>query len=271
MTTTAMGETAPASPVFERTYVQYTRSPGGIGRLTLDRPPLNVLHIGMLEELEAVLGEIEHDASVKVLVISGAGPAFCAGADVRDHLPERAACMLERFRAVVRRLLSMECPTLAAVHGAALGGGCELMLACDLVIAAENAQIGQPEVRLGVLPPIAAALLPRMVGRQRALDLVLTGRTLSATEALALGLVTRVVPTPLLNEAVEGELARLCASSGPVLRLAKRAVLEAGALPPLSGMLRAEEIYLDELMRLQDPLEGLDAFLAKRPPVWKEA
>lgn len=261
---------AASRPDLERTYVRYIRA-GGVGELVLDRAPLNILHVPMLEELDAVLGSIEHDPSLKLLLLTGTGTAFCAGADVADHLPGAAERMLGLFRSVIRRLLAMECPTVAAVHGATLGAGCELMMACDLTIAAENARIGQPEIKLGVLPPVAAALLPRLVGRQRAMDLVLTGRTLTAHEAHAMGLVAEVSPTPTLRGAVDAYVERLAGYSGPVLRLAKKAVLEAGALPPVSALLRAEEIYLEQLMRLHDPEEGLRAFLEKRRPVWKEA
>lgn len=254
---------------FERTYVRVSLSEG-IARLVLDRPPLNVLNLEVLDELDGVLEELEHHPEVKLLVLSGAGPAFCAGADVADHLPERVGRMLRVFRSVVRRLLGSEFPTLAVVHGATLGAGCELMMACDLAIAADGAQIGQPEVRLGVFPPVAAALLPRLVGRQRALDLILTGRTVDAAEAHRMELVSEVIPAAALHAATEASIERLAGLSGPVLRLAKRAVLEAGSLPPLEGLQHAEEIYLNELMRLHDPLEGLNAFLEKRRPAWKE-
>jgi cyclohexa-1,5-dienecarbonyl-CoA hydratase len=165
----------------------------------------------------------------------------------------------------------MEVPVVAAVNGAALGGGCELLLACDLVIASERAKLGQPEIRLGVFPPVAAALLPRLIGRQRALDLVLTGRVIAATEAQAIGLVGRVVPAEGFDEAVDEYVGSLSSLSRPVLRLTKRTVVEGMAESLWEAFDRAERRYLDELMELEDAHEGLAAFLEKREPVWRDA
>jgi cyclohexa-1,5-dienecarbonyl-CoA hydratase len=244
---------------------------GSVARLVLDRPPLNVLNIAMLEELDAALAGLAAEPDLKVLVLAGAGRAFCAGADVGDHLPDRVAPMLHLFHRVVKRLLGFECPTIAAVHGAALGGGCELAIACDLIIARDDATLGQPEIKLGVFPPVAAALLPRRVGMQRALDLVLSGRSVDAGEAKAMGLVSTVVYADDFAGVCDSYAGRLAALSGPVLRLTKRVVLESAARPERTAIDHAETVYLDELMRLQDAREGLAAFLEKRSPNWKEA
>jgi cyclohexa-1,5-dienecarbonyl-CoA hydratase len=244
---------------------------GASVRLVLARPPLNVLHIPMLDELERALAAVAADDSVGVVTLTGAGGAFCAGVDVADHTPERVGRMLGSFHAAIRHLLALECPVIAAVNGAALGGGCELLLACDIVLAREDAKIGQPEIRLGAFPPVAAVLLPRLIGRQRALELLLTGRVLSAAEAHDLGLVTETVPADGFDAAVEGYVRRFLGLSGPVLRLAKRAVLAVEGLPPAAAIERAEDIYLDQLMQLDDAREGVVAFLEKRPPVWSRA
>lgn len=244
---------------------------GGVLRLLLDRPPLNVLHLPMLRELAVALDEVKADPEVKVLVVAGAGRAFCAGVDVADHVAERVHEMLPAFHEVIRKLVSVECAVVAAVHGAALGGGCELLLACDVVLARADARLGQPEIRLGAFPPVAAALMPRRIGLQRTMDLVLSGRTLDAAEAERLGLVQRVLPVDGFGDAVDALVAELAALSRPVLRLAKRAVvegLELGAGPALD---LAERLYLEELLRYGDPHEGLAAFLEKRPPVWRDA
>jgi cyclohexa-1,5-dienecarbonyl-CoA hydratase len=269
MATRALEVPAVTRVSFERTFVRVERR-GGLVRVVLDRPPLNVLSTAMLEEVDGALAELAEDRTVKVLVLTGEGRAFCAGADVGDHLPGRVEPMLDVLHRVVRRLLACEAPTVAAVNGAALGGGCELVLACDFAVARADATLGQPEVRLGVFPPVAAALLPGLVGWRRALDLVLTGRTVDAAEAKGFGLVTDAVPAEAFDAAVESLAARLLACSGPVLRVAKRAVLEAGALPADRGIERAERIYLHDLVRLEDAGEGLLAFLEKRPPAWKE-
>ncbi|MFQ5679471.1 MAG: enoyl-CoA hydratase/isomerase family protein [Gemmatimonadota bacterium] len=239
-------------------------------RLVLDRPPLNVLDVPMLRELGGKLAEVAADPEVGVLVLTGAGRAFCAGVDVADHLPDRVGTTLELFHEAVRRLRELEMPVVAAVNGAALGGGCELLLACDVGLAREGAKLGQPEVRLGALPPAAAALLPRRVGYQRALELILTGRTLDAAEAERFGLVTRVLPADRFEGEVDRYVAGLASLSRPVLRLAKRAVLEGLELPWREALERAQGVYLEELAGLADAREGLAAFLEKREPVWSD-
>ncbi|MBI4540291.1 MAG: enoyl-CoA hydratase/isomerase family protein [Gemmatimonadetes bacterium] len=244
---------------------------GGIARLTLERPPLNVLHLAMLRELAGVLDGLAADAELKVLVVTGAGRAFCAGVDVADHTAERVYEMLPAFHGVIRKLLRFELPVVAAVNGAALGGGCELLLACDVVVAREDARLGQPEIRLAAFPPAAAVLMPRRIGLQRTLELVLTGRTVDAGEAQRLGLVHRVVPVAGFGEAVEALVGELAAQSRPALRLAKRAVLEGSAGNDDAALDHAEGLYLTELMGYRDPHEGVAAFLEKRAPVWRDA
>lgn len=242
---------------------------GKLVRLILDRPPLNVLDIAMLEELEEALEGLRKDRSVNVLLLSGAGRAFCAGVDVADHTADRVDVMIETFHRAIERLMRLPFPVVAAVKGAALGGGCELALACDVVLLHEGAKLGQPEIRLGVFPPAAAVLLPRLVGRQTAADLVLSGRILEADEAVALGLASRALPADEFEAAVDEYVNSMAALSGPVLNVTKLALREGGAGDPESAMLRVERIYLDGLMRLDDPHEGLAAFTEKRAPVWK--
>jgi cyclohexa-1,5-dienecarbonyl-CoA hydratase len=240
----------------------------GVLRITLERPPLNILTIAMMDALARSV----HDApaaGAKVILLTGAGTrAFCAGVDVGDHTPERVGAMLSSFHALISALLEGEVPVVAALNGVALGGGLELALASDVVLAREGATVGQPEIRLGVFPPAAAALLPRLVGRQRALDLILTGRTLDTAEAHAMGLVTRVVPAAEFEDAVAAYAALIAGQSAAVARLARRAVLEGLDVTLPAAMTAADRIYLDELMHLGDAREGLTAFLEKRPPVW---
>lgn len=242
---------------------------GDVVRLILDRPPLNVLHIPMLREMDAALAGLGDDT--RLLVVSGAGRGFSAGVDVKDHSVDRVQEMMAAFHGVIRRLLSAPYPVLAAVHGTALGGGCELVLACDLVVAADDARLGQPEIRLGVFPPVAAALLPRLVGPRRALDLILTGRTVRAEEALELGLVSKVIPRASFEAEVEAYVTLLAGLSRPVLRLTKRVLIEGMGMSLTDAFEDAEERYLYDLMRLQDPHEGLAAFLEKRTPAWQDA
>lgn len=247
--------------------VTYTRT-GGLARVELDRPPLNVLDIAMLEELDGVLELLGGDPAVKVVALAGAGKAFCAGADVADHAQDKVEHMLAAFHGAIRRLVALEVPTVALVHGAALGGGAELALACDIVLARSDLKLGQPEIRLGVFPPVAAALLPRLVGRQRALDLVLTGRELGAEEAHAMGLVSRVYASDVFQEEAQVYLRHLVQLSGSSLKLAKRAVTVGLDECFDTALGRAESLYLDDLVKTVDANEGIAAFLAKRQPVW---
>lgn len=242
----------------------------GLALLTLDRPPLNVLTAPALREVRAALEVAASTESWKLLVITGAGRAFCAGVDVADHTADRIGVTLPLFHDVIRRLRAIEMPVVAAVNGAALGGGCELALACDLVWARADAKIGQPEIQLGVFPPVAAALLPRRIGWARAAELVLTGRALPAAEAREWGLVSEVWPADAFAQAVEDAVARLTALSRPALRLAKRALRAGLELDFDAALEHAEDLYLSELMRCADPHEGLAAFLEKRRPAWKD-
>lgn len=243
----------------------------GIVRLVLDRPPLNVLHPSMLGELEEALAGVATDEEARVVLLQGAGKAFCAGVEVADHLPERIETTLARFGGVIRRLLDLPMPAVAAVHGAALGGGCELALACDVVLARADLRLGVPEVRLGAIPPVAAVLLPRLVGRQRALDLILSGRTLGAEEARSLGLASRVFPEDAFEAAVGDYVRGLAALSRPVLRLAKRAVTEGLEGTTEEALAGVESLYVREVAPLSDAREGLTAFQEKREPAWSDA
>jgi cyclohexa-1,5-dienecarbonyl-CoA hydratase len=244
----------------------------GVRRISLANPPLNVLTTAMLNELADAVNAVAADTHAKVLLLTGAGArAFCAGVDVADHTPDRVHEMIHAFARAVAAILDAEVPVVAALNGPALGGGFELALACDVVLAREGVSVGQPEIRLGVFPPVAAVLLPRLVGRQAAFDLILTGRLIQAEEARALGLVAATFPADSFDEDVDGYVHRLAAHSAPVLRLAKRAV-SAGSEGTIPQALReADRIYLEELMALHDPHEGLTAFMEKRMPVWRDS
>jgi cyclohexa-1,5-dienecarbonyl-CoA hydratase len=176
--------------------------------------------------------------------------------------------MIGTFHGVIEKLMGLPFPVVAAVNGAALGGGCELALACDVVIAREGAKLGQPEICLGVFPPAAAVLLPRLVGPQVAADLILSGRVIEAGEASKIGLVSQVIPADEFDSAVGEYLESLASLSGPVLRIAKRALRDGELGTPTDAMRRVERIYLDELMQIDDAHEGLAAFTEKRAPVW---
>jgi cyclohexa-1,5-dienecarbonyl-CoA hydratase len=243
---------------------------GQVARITLDRPPLNILNIEMIEELNAALDHAASHARLKALVLSGAGKAFSAGVSVEDHIGPRARPMLDAFHGIFHRLRALECVTIAAVRGPALGGGAELATFCDVVIAAEGATIGQPEIKVGVFPPIAALHYPVRVGYPRAMRLILGGEVLPAAEAARIGLVDRVVAADALDTTVDAEVARYCALSAVVLRLTKRAMRAADGDTFDERLATLEELYHDDLMTTADAEEGLRAFVEKRAPAWKD-
>jgi cyclohexa-1,5-dienecarbonyl-CoA hydratase len=241
---------------------------GRVARIVLERPPLNVVDLDMARELVDAIGRAARERGLAVVVLAARGRAFCAGVDVRDHLPDRGAEMIRSFDRACTALLAIEAPVVAVVQGAALGGGAELTLACDLVWAADSATLGFPEIKLGVFPPLAAALLPGLVSAPRAAELVLTGRVIKAAEAERIGLVNRVLPDGELDAAVEGFLGQLAALSPDALRIAKRALrLGRGRAAP-EAVAAAEQLYLDERLEAADAVEGLRSFMEKRPPSW---
>ena len=241
----------------------------GVANLTLNRAPLNWLNIEMMEEFNAYLSSLMSEKSLKLLVVQAAGKAFSVGVEVADHLGDLAPKMIETFHKMFRLMDALKVPSLAVVNGAALGGGCELALYCDMVIATEKAKFGQPEIQVGVFPPIAALIFPRMMGRKKAMELVLAGDTISAQEAYSLGLVNKVVPEASLAQEVEAFIGKFTKLSGIVLKLTKEATL-AGLNDDMDqGLKTIEKIYLDRLMKTNDAIEGLKAFLEKRKPTWK--
>ncbi len=236
--------------------------------ITLDRPPLNVLDISAMKELSGMLDRVLPESDF--LVFQGAGPkAFSAGAEVRDHTPDRVAGMLAAFHDVFRRLARSQCVTIAAVHGHCLGGGMELATFCDFVLAAESAKFGQPEIKLGCFPPVALVTLPRVCGLRAALDLILTGRIISAREAQAMGLITRVVRDDQLAASVDALLAELRTLSPAVVRMTRRALTRVWREDFEAELAAVEQLYLGELMSTEDAREGIRAFLEKRAPMWR--
>lgn len=241
----------------------------GLARVTLDRPPLNVLTIAMMRELAAALGTAATDSAVRVIRIDGEGRAFSAGVDVGEHLDEHLVPMMDALDALFRAFETVPQPVVAVVHGACLGGGLEVASGCDLCVASETATFGQPEIKLGVFAPPATVLLPRLIGERAAAGLLLTGEPVDAQEAKRLGIVTALLPAEGFAQAAEAWVARLTAMSGPGLRAAKRALVEQRDRPARAAHERLHRIYLDELMTTEDAHEGLRAFLDKRPPVWR--
>jgi cyclohexa-1,5-dienecarbonyl-CoA hydratase len=245
---------------------------GRAARIVIDRPPLGILTMPMLQGMTSACERLARTSEVAVVTITSTGTrAFCAGVDVAAHAPDRARPMLEAFEQLAERMLSLNQVLIASVQGAALGGGWEVALLCDLVVAAEDARFGLPEITLAAFPPVAAALLPRLVGDARALALVLTGTAITAAEADRLGLVTRVVPGGELDRATRELESTVLAHSGAAVGLAKRAVVTAGRDSVRRALRDATRLYTSELVSTADAAEGIAAFLGKRAPVWKHA
>ncbi len=243
----------------------------GAAWISINRPPLNVLDIPTMEELDAALRAVKaRELEVRAVVITAEGEkAFSAGVDVADHTEDKVGRMIEVFHSIFHAINGLEVPVVGAVKGGALGGGCELAIACDMIVAADNLKIGQPEIKVGVFPPVAAVLLPYLVPEKRAFELLCGGEVIRAQEALALGLVNRVVPLAAFDEEFGKFLRIFTTLSGPVLRATKKAIRAARGQAFPQALARVERIYLDELMTTEDAHEGLSAFLAKRAPQWK--
>src|SRR6185369_5895836 len=197
----------------------------------------------------AVWSEVE-DLKAQVAVISGAGErAFSAGVDVADHAPGKIETMLEKFHHVILRIRKSDCVSIAAIHGHTLGGGAELAMMCDFIIAADDAKLGQPEISLGCYPPVAVAYLPGAIGFHKASEMILLGESVTAAEAERLGIVNKVVPRADLIDAVDGYVDKLLTKSSAILALAKRALREGTGHHFEQALDRAHELYLRELTK----------------------
>ena len=242
----------------------------GIGYVTINRPEkLNALNDTVMEELKACFESIEQDSEVKAVILTGAGEkAFVAGADIAvlaAQTPVEGKDRSVRGQRILERIQNLGKPVIAAVNGYALGGGCELAMACTLRVASENARLGQPEVKLGIIPGYAGTQrLPRLVGKGRALELILTGEPISASEAWRIGLVNQVVPAQDLIAAAEA-LARKIMANGPLAaRFAMEAVNHGGEMTAEQGQF-LEATLFGLCCTTADMKEGTRAFLEKRP------
>jgi len=241
-----------------------------VAKITINRPPFNILNVETLREIAKALEDVERDDGIKVLVITGAGEkAFSAGVEIKDHFPEKIEETLEAFHRVFHLLAETNKPTIAAVRGFAYGGGCELASVCDIVLASEDAQFGQQEVKVGAIPTVATVLLPRIIGRKKALEIIFTGDTLTAAEARKIGLVNMVFTAAELEEAVGELVEKFKEKSSVVLKLVRMAVYQGLNKDFKEALNGVTDIYLNKLIKTEDAVEGLKAFLEKRKPVWK--
>ncbi len=241
-----------------------------IATVTLNLPPLNILDIESLRLLGDRLEEIAADPEIQVVILRGGGEkAFSAGVSLQDHTPERVPEMLRVFHGTLKILADLPAVTVAAVAGHCLGGGMELAAACDLIFATESSRFGQPEIQLGCFPPFGAALYPRRLGIANTVDLLTTGRIVSAAEAARMGFVSKVAADEELEQRLEELTQAVTSKSAAVTRLTKRAILAGRDLDLPPALEECERIYLEELASTEDMQEGLDAFLQKRKPDWK--
>jgi cyclohexa-1,5-dienecarbonyl-CoA hydratase len=240
-----------------------------VARITLHNPPLNIIDFPMMEQLSAAIAEAEARSDVIAILLAGSDKVFCAGVDVAAHTPDRVQEMLTKFHAVFRALISSRKVSVATVHGHCLGGGAELAIVCDIVIASESSTWGFPEISLGCFPPVAATALASLAGQKHAAELILTGRKFDGLEARFLGLANWAVPDHQVKEKADEAIARLSKLSPAALGLAKKAIYAWDSMHFDKGLARAEKIYLEELMHTEDAVEGIAAFIAKREPKWK--
>jgi cyclohexa-1,5-dienecarbonyl-CoA hydratase len=240
-----------------------------VATIVLNKPPLNILDIAMIEELRDALRAIEADTAIRVIVFRAAGEkAFCAGVSIQDHLPDRIGEMIPKFHEIFRLLARTDRVTVAAVQGHCLGGGLELASMCDFIVAGDNAQFGQPEIKLGQLPPVGVILLPRLIGYRKAAELCLAGDSIGASEAKKVGLINRVVPAGQLARAVEELIAELTSLSGAALQLTKQVLRRVSGFDFEAALRESEDLFLNRLVHTADAKEGISAFLEKRAPKW---
>ena len=242
---------------------------GALLRIRLNRPKANILDADMISALDRELDRLAGLSDLHAILLDAEGPHFSFGASVEEHLPQQCADMLRGFHELLLKMLSTPVPILVAVRGQCLGGGLELACAGTLIFAAPEATLGQPEIVLGLIAPAASCLLPLRLGLGHAEDLLLSGRSVDAGEALRMGLVHSLGDDPenLALNYFREHLQRKSASS---LRVALQASRK-GMIGEIKSKLAAvEELYLNKLMKTRDAIEGLNAFLEKRPPKWED-
>lgn len=241
---------------------------GRLLRLRLSRPKANLIDAQMIAALDAALAEHLGNANISAVLLDADGPHFSFGASVEEHLPDQCAAMLKGIHALVLRLVEAPLPVLVAVRGQCLGGGLEVAMAGHLMFLAPDAVLGQPEMKLGVFAPAASCLLPELIGPSRAFDLLISGRSINAAEAVAMGLARETAADPeaaalaYFNEHVAPK-------SASSLRLAVRAARGDLVVRTKAKIAEVERLYLDELMKTHDAVEGLEAFIAKRAVQWQ--
>jgi cyclohexa-1,5-dienecarbonyl-CoA hydratase len=245
---------------------------GTVAHLSMNRPKQNILTIPMLKEMTRAIESLNVRENIRLILLDSTPECegcFSVGVGAEGYTTQMVFQMMDAFHNVLRAMHDISKPVLAVVDGLASGAGCELAALCDLAIATENAQFRQPEIKLGVFPPFGAVVYPRVMGPKRAMEFLFTGDTYTAQQALAMGLVNRVVPRSELQATVDALVKRICDESGPVLALLKQVLFEGTWRPFNEALKKAQNIYLNQLFDLEDSQEGLRALVEKRKPVWK--
>jgi cyclohexa-1,5-dienecarbonyl-CoA hydratase len=245
---------------------------GTVAHLTMARPKQNIFNIEMLNEMWRAIESLNARDEVRMILLDSAPECdgyFSAGVEAAGYKADMVFQMMDAFHHVFRAMVEVSKPVLAVVDGIANGAGCELVAFCDIVIASDTSRFLQPEIKLGVFPPMGAVVYPRVIGPKRAMELLLTGEAINAQQALVMGLVNRVVPRAALKETVEAIVKRISDQSGPVLQLVKRVIFEGTWQPFDEALKHSQDIYLNQLFALEDSQEGLRALVEKRKPVWK--
>ena len=240
-----------------------------VARITLDRPKFNMMNIEMMDELNGLFEALLREDDLKCIVLYAEGKHFCTGVEVADHKPDKVGDMIATFNRIFELSEQIEVPIIASVQGYCLGGGMELAIACDVIVAAQSAQFGQPEIKVGFFPPYAAMRLPQLVGPARAIEICTTGKFYSAADAQQMGMVGYVSEDDRLGETTAAIVKEIQTNSPLIIRLNKRAVRQNLGLafkPALAGV---SDLFLNTLMKTEDTLEGIASYEEKRKPVWK--
>lgn len=242
---------------------------GKVATLELNRPPKHLLNIAMLDEVNEALMTLRQWQDLEVLVLRGGDGTFCEGLDFKEHSSRRIQRLIQVFMRVFESLRMIPMISVAAVEGNAFGAGFELALGCNLIIATETSTFALPQIRHGVIPPLASAILPRVAPRRLAMEWILMGNEIAASRLEHDGVVNRLFPPSRFNQRLAEFVAELTEKSGPVLQLAKRAQYEAYYSTFPEALASIQSLYLKELMALQDAKEGPKAMREERQPVWK--
>ncbi|MGB5909689.1 MAG: enoyl-CoA hydratase/isomerase family protein [Promethearchaeia archaeon] len=240
-----------------------------IGKIIFNNGPLNILTIQMMEQINKALEGFLEDELLKAVIFDHNGKAFSAGVDVSDHMGDKAPKMIKEFHNIFRKLNKLKCPTIASIKGAALGGGCEIAIFCDIVLTSTKAKFGQPEIKVGVFPPIAVLVFPQIIGNKKAFELIMLGEIIDANEAQKLGISNYVFP----HESYQQEFTKFIESfndlSSIILQYTKKVFSLALGIDFETQLDKIEDFYLKDLMATHDANEGLQAFLEKRSPNWQ--